>query len=304
MCCLGVLSVLDLASTPFDHPQPQPSFGEDFDLEEQIAAEMAAGEGEGEQLLPPDEYEQLAASASAAEAVSEAAMARWRRPAVPPIDPKSEGLELQWLDVDMTVGKRLASNPAGGKVPGAPSGAVPIVRFYGVTPQGNSCVVFVHGFTPYLYAACPKQFLGSESTVRQALNARLLSDRQRGSRHGGGGDGGGDGGSDLCLGVAIETDKRSILGYAVESAQAFFKIFVATPNFVPTVKRILDDGLDVPGFGRLSGVLSYESNVPFVLRFMIDKDITGAGWLECPAGTYALRKEVRACMLACLHWPT
>ena len=56
---------------------------------------MAAGEGEGEQLLPPEEYKQLAASASAAEAVSEAAMARWRRPVVPPIDPKTEGLELQ-----------------------------------------------------------------------------------------------------------------------------------------------------------------------------------------------------------------
>ena len=56
---------------------------------------MAAGEGEGEQLLPPEEYKQLAASASAAEAVSEAAMARWRQPAVPPIDPKTEGLELQ-----------------------------------------------------------------------------------------------------------------------------------------------------------------------------------------------------------------
>ncbi len=257
-----------------------------------------AGGGEGEeQLLPPEEYAQLAASAAAAEAVSEAAMARWRRPPVPPLDPKAEGLELQWLDVDMTVGKRLAANPAGGKVPGAPSGLVPIVRFYGVTPQGNSVVVFVHGFTPYLYAACPKAFLGSEAAMRQAINARLLSDRQRGGRHGGGGGGGGEEGADMCLGVAIETDKRSILGYATDSEQAFFKIFVATPNQVPTVKRILDDGLDVPGFGRLSGVLSYESNVPFVLRFMIDKEITGAGWLECPAGTYAVRKEV--CCVCC-----
>jgi DNA polymerase delta subunit 1 len=290
----AAFSFARLTHSPHHTRTCAPSFGDDFELEEQIAAELA-GE-DGEQLLPPEEYAQLAASAAAAEAVSEAAMARWRRPPVAPFDPKGEALELQWLDVDMTVGKRLAANPAGGKVPGAPSGLVPIVRFYGVTPKGNSVAVFVHGFTPYLYAACPKPFLGSEAAMRQALNARLLSDRQRGGRGGGGGGGGGgeEAGADLCLGVAIETDKRSILGYAVDSAQAFFKIFVATPNLVPTVKRILDDGLDVPGFGRLSGVLTYESNVPFVLRFMIDKEITGAGWLECPAGTYAVRKEVRA----------
>ncbi|KAM3572568.1 hypothetical protein VYU27_005410, partial [Nannochloropsis oceanica] len=257
-------------------------FGEDFhDLEDQIAAELAAE-------MPPEEYEQLTAAST--ETINEATMQRWRRPPVPPIDIHNDSMTLQWLDVDMTVGKRLERNPAGGRVPGASAGLVPILRFYGVNPVGNSVIVFVHGFTPYLYASCPASFVGSEAPFRKALNDRLLADKQRGGSRGGGG-GGGTEMSDLCLGTTIETDKRSILGYAANGNQAFFKIYVATPNLVPTVKRVLEDGMDVPGFGRLQGCLTYESNVPFVLRFMIDKSITGAGWLECPKGTYAVRGE-------------
>lgn len=257
-------------------------FGEDFlELEDQIAAELAAD-------LPPEEYEQL--NASSTETINEDTKLSWRRPSVPPLDVKNESLTLQWLDVDMTVGKRLEKNPAGGRVPGAPSGLVPILRFYGVSPVGNSVAVFVHGFTPYLYASCPASFMGSEASFRKAMNDRLLADRQRGGTRGGGGAAGTES-NDLCLGASIETDKRSILGYVADTNQAFYKIYVATPNLVPTVKRVLEDGLEVPGFGRLHGVLTFESNVPFVLRFMIDKDITGAGWLECPKGTYRVRGE-------------
>lgn len=257
-------------------------FGEEFlELEDQIAAELAAD-------LPPEEYEQL--NASSTETINEDTKLSWRRPSVPPLDVKNESLTLQWLDVDMTVGKRLEKNPAGGRVPGAPSGLVPILRFYGVSPVGNSVAVFVHGFTPYLYASCPASFMGSEASFRKAMNDRLLADRQRGGNRGGGGAAGTES-NDLCLGASIETDKRSILGYVADPNQTFYKIYVATPNLVPTVKRVLEDGLEVPGFGRLHGVLTFESNVPFVLRFMIDKDITGAGWLECPKGTYRVRGE-------------
>ena len=34
---------------------------------------------------------------------------------------------------------------------------------------------------------------------------------------------------------------------------------------------------------------TFESNVPFVLRYMIDSSINGSTWLELPQGTYARR---------------
>ena len=36
---------------------------------------------------------------------------------------------------------------------------------------------------------------------------------------------------------------------------------------------------------------TFESNIQFALRFMIDKDIVGASWVKCPAGKYKLIDE-------------
>ena len=36
---------------------------------------------------------------------------------------------------------------------------------------------------------------------------------------------------------------------------------------------------------------SYESNMPFALRFMIDKNIVGMNWLKLPAGSFTIRKS-------------
>ena len=69
------------------------------------------------------------------------------------------------------------------------------------------------------------------------------------------------------------------------------------PSLVPGLKRAFDDGFSIPNVGLIKGQ-TYESNVPFVLRFMIDKGIQGADWVELPAGTYSLRdpsKQVSRC---------
>ncbi len=72
----------------------------------------------------------------------------------------------------------------------------------------------------------------------------------------------------------------------------------------------------MPG-GSLAGGQShttcatFESNVPFVLRFLIDCDISGSNWIELPRGAYTLRPAAecltytqvglaRACYLRCL----
>lgn len=80
---------------------------------------------------------------------------------------------------------------------------------------------------------------------------------------------------------------QSLLGYHFDEVKEFLKIYVAMPSLVPSVKRYLDDGINVSGYGTLRG-LTYESNVPFVLRFMIDNNISGADWIELPATTYSI----------------
>ena len=79
------------------------------------------------------------------------------------------------------------------------------------------------------------------------------------------------------------------MGYQPEgTTQAFFKIYVALPTQIPALKKVLQDGVAVPGCGH-SQMQTYESNVPFVLRFMIDNEIQGCNWVEAPAGAYHQR---------------
>lgn len=50
-------------------------------------------------------------------------------------------------------------------------------------------------------------------------------------------------------------------------------------------------GLDFPR-------ISYESNVLFALRFMIDHNVGGGNWITLPAGAYRLRtKHATVCQL-------
>jgi DNA polymerase delta subunit 1 len=60
------------------------------------------------------------------------------------------------------------------------------------------------------------------------------------------------------------------------------------PSLISGLKRIIEDGISIQGVGSIRGQ-TYESNVPFILRFMIDNKITGADWIELPPNKYSLR---------------
>jgi DNA polymerase delta subunit 1 len=83
---------------------------------------------------------------------------------------------------------------------------------------------------------------------------------------------------------------QSILGYHFDQTRSFLKVYVAMPAIVAKMKSIFEQGVSLPG-GQIFKGLTYESNVPHVLRFMIDKEINGADWIEIPAATYSLRGE-------------
>lgn len=92
----------------------------------------------------------------------------------------------------------------------------------------------------------------------------------------------------LVLGLERTPPMQSLVGYHSNDVKEFVKIYVAMPSLVPGTKRLVDEGVTVPSLGTLHGQ-TFESNVPFVLRFMIDLQISGADWVELPANTYALR---------------
>jgi DNA polymerase delta subunit 1 len=78
--------------------------------------------------------------------------------------------------------------------------------------------------------------------------------------------------------LTIEPIKaQSIWGYHFNSTSDFLKITVAIPALVATARRILEKGINIPNSGYKQFV-TYESNLPFVLRYMVDNNIKGGSW--------------------------
>lgn len=104
----------------------------------------------------------------------------------------------------------------------------------------------------------------------------------------------------MCvLGINKVSNKQSILGYQFSTMRDFIIVYCALPSMVPSLKKLFDDGVFVSQQLQVRGQ-TYESNVPYVLRFMIDNDISGSDWLELPAGKFAVRtpaNKVSRCTL-------
>jgi DNA polymerase delta subunit 1 len=216
----------------------------------------------------------------------------WRRPQRPHLRPSHDTLAFQIVDIDMCDGRPLKENPAKDPITGIPkqrpgmtnpSATVPILRIFGVTDAGNSCVAHVHGFTPYFICDAPPNYNPNAPAHSEMFRAALdqaVREQTRGNNNKG---------AHFVLDVDT-LHKRSLVGFTPGAETShFLKISVAMPKNVPTARRVLERGFSFNG--RRHEYLTYESNIPFVLRFMVDKDITGCCWVQLPAGTYSLRGD-------------
>ncbi|RLM58573.1 DNA polymerase delta catalytic subunit [Panicum miliaceum] len=201
-------------------------------------------------------------------------LARWKRPALPAdlATGCSRPVAFQQLEIDYVIGeshKELLPNS---------SGPAAILRIFGVTREGHSICCQVHGFEPYFYIGCPSG-MGPDDISRfhQTLEGRMKESNRS---------------SNVPRFVKrVElVQKQTIMHYQTQQSQPFLKIVVALPTMVASCRGILEKGITIEGLGSKS-FLTYESNILFALRFMIDCNIVGGNWIEVPAGKY--RKAAR-----------
>lgn len=199
----------------------------------------------------------------------------WRRPALPDIDPAKDSIAFQNLDIDYFV----AHSPLD------PSEYGPILRLYGVTDHGNSVTAYIHGVKPYFYVPAWPGFTPRDCPLfMDRLNDELRY--QCNDKHV----------ANPVLSVSV-VRKQSIWGYHFGEETDFLRITLAIPSFVATARRVLQNGLSIGKHGTKS-FLTYESNIPFALRLMVDLDMRGGAWVEVPANTYAIR-DTRAKQTHC-----
>ena len=208
-------------------------------------------------------------------------MQGFRRPPVPEdFFDRPDGLSMMNIDVqyDMSDSVMLPLHPL--------QKQAPRVLIYGVTPDGHSALIIVHGFYPYCYfqpapeieAAIRDEDVwaahGPErlEMIRDALDNILRSP---------------DGGT-VVLGVSVRWGK-SIDGYTDEN-RPFLKVTMSNPESVGRLRTKSEPGRngELPETDMLGP--SFESNIPFVSRYMIDRGMGGAMWTQAPHGKYTVRK--------------
>jgi DNA polymerase delta subunit 1 len=89
--------------------------------------------------------------------VPEHSKQRWLRPAPPSIDSAKHDISMQQIDIDYYIGEGRQD------LPGAQEGAAAILRIYGVTQDGNSCMIHVHQYEPYFFIQAPQGFTDADA---------------------------------------------------------------------------------------------------------------------------------------------
>jgi DNA polymerase delta subunit 1 len=99
---------------------------------------------------------------------------------------------------------------------------------------------------------------------------------------------------DIVLGLELVM-KESLMNFHGNRQVSFLKITIAHPKFLPPVRRQFEIGAirwDLYSHFSFS-TLTYESNIAYLLRYMIDANISGMSWLEIPKGKYLVRPYSR-----------
>ena len=207
------------------------------------------------------------------------------RPYVPDPGLARQAVKLGWEYEDVNFQlvdiKQFRTQP----IPGMPGPQVSqvrdvtAIRIFGCTKEGNSVMCVVHGFEPYFWIQAPPDFNASHcEPFRAMLNRRAEISCQC---------------SEPVTSISIAS-RMTLLNYQNDTPANFIRVTTLMPGFVPKVRGILEGkgthgggGVEFPIlFTGAYQFMTYESNVLFELRFMVDTKIGGANWITCPAGSY------------------
>ena len=194
----------------------------------------------------------------------------YQRPKAPPLNPTVDDLVFQHVETTYAMDDKEEC---------------PVTRIWGVTAEGHSVLVEDRTFLPYFYVAIPT--LREQVEIEQRLEAFLL-ERFHTSRvatmkppkgmehkweppapfH------------RYIYSMVAEERSRPLRGPDQEDVR-MVRITLKAPSHVAAARNAFEQANRAVVSKRY---LTYEGNVPFELRYMIDHNIYGCQWLRIPAG--------------------
>lgn len=131
---------------------------------------------------------------------------------------------------------------------------LPTIVIFGKTINGIPIQVKVNDFLPYFYIETSHPVNPNE--LEDAIKSTTIKNN--------------------CHGVD-KVLKKNIYGY-VEDTSIYYKVFFNTPTIFRQAKAIFDKGLVISG--QVVKFKTFESNFPFVLRFMHDINLAGCSYIK------------------------
>ena len=222
--------------------------------------------------------------------VADAEREHWKRKPAPAMDPAKDAIVFQQLDIDYVISephamlgpKRKAMGPAA------------MLRIFGVTAGGNSVCVHVRGRAVLLRQGArlvrrrhvrglPQE--PERGGVAAAAGRRPEPQRRVHQRRGG------------CAREAV----ADVLPGGKDEHVCQDHVYAAEPSRDGARGILEKQGLHVPGLHHAALCFqTFESNVLYTLRFMVDRGVVGGNWVELPAGGYAHREKKQSmCQYEC-----
>ena len=144
------------------------------------------------------------------------------------------------------------------------------LRVWGVTESGHSLVLLVRDFKPYFYVKL-RDHMNPQWIVRD-LNKYLGEEYPKEIT------------GDLFVFHTECVYKKNIMGYVPpeEDTLNLLKIRMSAPRYLAKARDALEDGVVTDGHT----CQTFEANIIFTMRFMVDISLSGCQWVSLPTGSF------------------
>ena len=153
-----------------------------------------------------------------------------------------------------------------------------VVRIFGSDEDGAAVTAYVHGFHPYFYAQLEVGEVTIDRSRRGTIENTIYSVLEAKSRE-----------RNVEVFSVTLVQRTDIYGYHPDPSW-FAKVELYVPSDTPKVRSLIEDDRvlhrEETGWIRHT----FESNVEYAMRFMVDLDVPGCGWTALPAGNRWTRR--------------